>query len=142
MPHLRRTEVLGMSRGPLAATIQVTGPADTDAQEMDELARNLRQELLATDGIDDARPATSGPPPAGSKAGEAFQIGALAVSVAPVALQGVIDAVRSWSGRRPVGKVSITIADDTLTLEGATAAQQEHLVAAFLDRHGERGDQP
>src|SRR3712207_2776665 len=119
---------LSMSQHPLAAAIEVTGPADTDPQEMDELARSLRQELLAADGIDDARPATAGPAPAGSKAGEALQVGALAVSVAPVALQGVIDVVRHWSSRRPVRKVSITIGKDTLTLEGATAGQQEQLV--------------
>ena len=129
-----------MSTHPLAASIELTGLADTDAQEMDELARSLRQELLAADGIDDARPATAGPAPAGSKAGEALQVGALAVSVAPVALQGVLDVVRHWRSRRPVRKVTVTIGEDTLALEGATAAQQEQLVAAFLDRHGDRAE--
>ncbi|SHN87861.1 hypothetical protein SAMN05660350_04256 [Geodermatophilus obscurus] len=129
-----------MSDRPLTASIEVTGPADTDAQEMDELAHSLRQDLLDVDGIDDARPATAGPAPTGTKAGEALQVGALAVSMAPVALQGVIDVVRHWSSRRPVRKVSVTIGDDTLTLEGATVAQQEQLVAAFLDRHGDRGE--
>jgi hypothetical protein len=129
-----------MSDRPLVASIEVTGPADTDAQETDELAHSLREELLTADSIDDVRPATAGPAPAGTKAGEALQVGALAVSVAPVALQGVIDVVRHWSSRRPVRKVSVTIGDDTLTLEGATAAQQEQLVAAFLDRHGDPGE--
>lgn len=125
----------------LAASIEVSGPEDTDAEELDELTRSLREKLLAA-GADDARPATAGPAPAGTKAGEVIEVGALAVAVAPVALQGVVDAVRHWGGRRPVRKVTITIAEDTLTLEGATAAQQEALVAAFLGRHGDDADRP
>jgi hypothetical protein len=123
----------------LAASVMVTGPEDTDAQELDELTRSLREELLAA-GVEDARPATAGPSPAGTKAGEVLQLGALAVAMSPVALQGVIDVVRHWGNRRPVRKVTITVADDALTLEGASAAQQQALVESFLDRHGGAGE--
>lgn len=127
-----------MDGGPLVASVELLGPSDSDAQELDELTRSLRDELLAA-GVDDARPVTTGSAPTGSKAGEAIQLGALAVAMAPAALQGAIDTVRAWGARRPVRKVTITIANDSLTLDAATAAEQGQLVKAFLDRHGDVG---
>lgn len=124
---------------PLVASVEVRGQDDSDPEEVDELARSLQQELLAV-GVDDAQPAMAGRPARGAKAGDALQLGAILVATSPVALQGVIEAVRHWAGMRPVRKVTITIADDTLSLEGATQSEQEDLVKAFLARHGDEGE--
>jgi hypothetical protein len=143
--HLRpKTAVLVDAEGvemnsePLAALVEVEGLDDADVQELDELRRSLQDELL-TLGVDDAHPVSAGRPPEGSKAGETLQLGALAVAVAPVGLQAMIQAVRDWRSRRAVRKVTITIADASLTLESATTAQQEQLVQEFLERHAKRG---
>ena len=126
-----------MDGGALIASVELEGPADTDPQELDELARSLQETLLDA-GVEDARPATAGPAPVGTKAGEALQLGALAVAVAPGAVQGMLEAVTQWRSRRAVRTVTITIAGDSLTLDSATPDQQEQLVQAFLDRHGDR----
>lgn len=122
----------------LTATVTLEGAADSDAEELDELTMSLREELLAQ-GVDDARRSALGAAPHGTKAGEMFQLGALVVALSPVALQGVIDGVRQWEAGRSVRKVTITVAGDSLTLERATQAEQDQLVKAFLDKHGDQG---
>jgi hypothetical protein len=104
---------------------------DSDADEIHTLAHRLRAELHDTE-VGDVRQGTAGPAPAGAKSGEALAVGALVVTLAPTALEGLMTVVSSWLGRQP-SEVSIEV--DGQRFKGpVTRAQRDELVAAYLRR--------
>ena len=110
-----------------------------DAERLDALTGRLRQELLRLD-VDDVRRAAGGPAPDGARAVDAAAIGALVVSLGSTAvgLKEVVTVVRGWLSRGDGVKrtVKIQIDGDTLELSEVSAAEQDRLVALFVDRHG------
>ncbi|MFJ5559770.1 hypothetical protein ACIQCD_20765 [Streptomyces sp. NPDC093250] len=112
----------------------LTGGQDSDQDELDELTLQLRERLLELD-VDDVQPNRSGAVPAGAKPVDAIAVGALAVTVAPIALRSVLDLVRTWIETRPVRTVSITLGEDSLDLEAVSSADQQRLIEAFLTAH-------
>lgn len=109
----------------------LTGGQDSDQEELDDLTLQLRERLLELD-VDDVEPSRSGAVPAGAKPVDAIAVGALAVTVAPIALRSVLDLVRTWIETRPVRTVSITLGEDSLDLEAVSSADQQRLIEAFL----------
>lgn len=109
----------------------LTGSQDSDQEELDELTLQLRERLLELD-VDDVEPNRSGAVPAGAKPVDAIAVGALAVTMAPIALRSVLDLVRTWIETRPVRTVSITLGEDSLDLEAVSSADQQRLIEAFL----------
>lgn len=109
----------------------LTGSQDSDRDELDELTLQLRERLLELD-VDDVEPVRSAAVPAGAKPADALAVGALAVTVAPIALRAVLDLVRTWIETRPVRTVSITLGEDSLDLEAVSSADQQRLIEAFL----------
>jgi hypothetical protein len=105
--------------------------SELEPSRLAELTRNLRAELLRID-IEDVRPATVVPAPAGAKAGEAIAVGALVVSLTPVVVTAVIDVVASWL-RRQATDIEVEIDGSRLKGE-VTRQQRDALVAAYLDR--------
>ncbi|MFC3384457.1 hypothetical protein [Couchioplanes azureus] len=104
---------------------------DRDAERAGERARQLRTAILATD-VDEARPASGGPAPAGAKSGEVLAVGALAVTLAPVVLESLMGVVASWLSRQPD---DIELEIDGQRFRGhVTKAQRDELVAAYLRR--------
>jgi hypothetical protein len=110
-----------------------------DAERLDALTGGLRQELLWLD-VDDVRRAEGGPVPDGARAVDVAAIGALVVSLGSTAvgLKDVVTVVRGWLSRGDGVKrtVKIQIDGDTLELSEVSAAEQDRLVALFVDRHG------
>ncbi|MFJ3302527.1 hypothetical protein ACIPSA_05300 [Streptomyces sp. NPDC086549] len=110
----------------------VSGGADVDQEELDELTAQLRRRLLELD-VDDVRVGRSdGPVPEGAKPGELIAVGALAVSLAPAVLRPALRLVETWMRNRPVRTVKVDVDGRTLELNHATAEQQQRLVEAFL----------
>jgi hypothetical protein len=110
--------------------IRVHGPGFADI-EIADLSRDLREALFALD-IEDARPAPAPPPPAGAKAGDAFALGTLLVSLAPILIAGIVDVVASWLRRQP-DTLEVDIGD--VHLKGrVTADERAALVAALVHR--------
>jgi hypothetical protein len=106
-------------------------PDDSDTEELDDLGRRLRVELLELD-IDDAGP-LPGPEPHQAKGVSAIT-GALAVRLGGTVLSAVVQRIRDWVGR--TGRsVEITIDGDTLKVSGISSARQEQLIDAWLARH-------
>ena len=68
---------------------------DTSEADLDEMTRNLLGELK-DETFADARLVSVGPAPKGSK-GDAMAM--LAVSAAPLVLQGAIEVIKSWAMR-------------------------------------------
>jgi hypothetical protein len=110
-----------------------------DAEQLDELARSLRQELLQLD-IEDVTAQRAGNPPPGARGGlDAVQVGGLLVAVGNNAqgLSAVIAAIRAWLARRrgPHRRVRLEIAGDVLELSSATVTDQDQLIRLFVGRH-------
>lgn len=106
-----------------------------DLEDLEELTRNLRLELLELD-VDAVSPVVAGPAPPGSKGLEVAVIGALLVRVAgSVDTVGkVVNALRSWlrRGSSPKRSLKISLDGHTLELTSATEAQQQQLVEEFI----------
>lgn len=109
-------------------------PDDGDEEgDLLDQAALLRRELLDLD-VEDVRTLTPDESPQGAK-GVAELAGWLAVQVGSVeTVRAVVELLRSWAGRRS-RDVEVTMGGDTLKLNGVTAAQQEHIIDAWLARH-------
>lgn len=114
-------------------SLQVLPAIDSDAEELADLAGELRAELLSTDvgsvALLSVEAAPDGAKGAGSLGGWlAAQFGTLE------GLRALMAAVRGWASR--TGRsVEVSIGGDTLKLTAATVQQQEEIVAAWLARH-------
>ncbi len=108
---------------------------DADLEALDELTRNLREELLELD-VDSVSTPTAGPAPVGSKGLELAAIGALLVQVkgSVQMVSAVVTAVRSWlqRGSSPNRTLKVTVDGRTLELSAATAEQQQQVVDEFV----------
>jgi hypothetical protein len=108
---------------------------EADPETVDELTRNLRNELLDLD-VDAITQPVVGPAPERSKGLELMAIGALLVQVKnslPV-VTAVVSAVRSWlqRGSSPGRSLKVTVDGRTLELTAATADQQQRIVDEFV----------
>lgn len=112
----------------------MSGP-DADPEEIDQLTRALRAEILEVEEVDRVEQATAGPAPDGSKGLDVAAVGALVVGITPgvQAFAKVIEVVRGWlAGRSPsTPPLQMSIGDKSITVV-ADEEQQEELVAAFI----------
>ena len=117
--------------------MQVVPMADSDAEELADLAGQLHAELL---GVDDA---SVGPLPAGAVPEGAKGLGDVAGWLVAQfgtldGLRALVAAVRGFASR--TGRtVEVSIGGDPLKVTGATSQQQEQLIDAWLARHGPGG---
>ena len=113
--------------------LQVLPAADSDAEELADLAVGLRAELLDTDAASVA-PLTAEAAPEGAK-GLGDLAGWLVVQFGtPDGLRAVMAAVRTFTSR--TGRtVEASIGGDTLKVTGATSRQQAEIIDAWLARH-------
>jgi hypothetical protein len=118
-----------------ALTIEL-GESDADAELLEQLTYNLREELLETpvESVDVPKVADA---PEGSRALGIMAIGALLVDFAGSAdaLKQVVGVVRSWFNKKPAQRtLKITIGDNVLELTAATDQQQQQLIDEFVER--------
>jgi hypothetical protein len=122
----------------MAAQVHVgIGEAGSDDERLEEMALQLRAELLALE-VESVQPAVAGEAPTDSRSALAAVAGALTVSLQPTmaTIGGVVTVVREWL-RRSGGQrtVRIEIDGDTLELGGASAEVQQKLVDDWIARH-------
>jgi hypothetical protein len=109
---------------------------DADDAALDQLARQLRGRLLDLD-VDAVEALPSGEEADDSKALDLVVVGGLLVRFGPGVAAAVVNAVRAWVGRDGKRSVTMKIGEHEITLQAATAEQQEKLVEAWLaDVHG------
>ena len=115
-------------------TVQVLPVADSDAEELADLAGGLHAELLDVDAASVA-PLPAEAAPEGAK-GLADPAGWLLVQFGTLdGLRAVVAAVGGWTAR--TGRtVEISIGGDALKVTGVTSQQQGELIDAWLARHG------
>jgi hypothetical protein len=107
--------------------------ADSDAEELADLAGRLHAELLGVDAAS-VTPLTSEAAPEDAK-GLGTLAGWLVVQFGTAdGLRAVAAAVRGWSSR--TGRtVEVSIGGDALKVTGVTSQQQEQIIDAWLTRH-------
>jgi hypothetical protein len=120
----------------LSLTLRVEGGADVDAQELDEITRRLRQELLQLD-VASVGPVTTGQAPPGTRSADVMVIGSLLVTLgrSPEVLKAVLGVVQGWLAGRRAGAVEMQIGGDTLKVSGLSSAEQRRLIDLFVERH-------
>ncbi len=114
-------------------TLQVLPAADSDAEELADLAGGLRDELLSVDAAAVA-PLTAEAAPEGVK-GLGTVAGWLLVQFGTLdGLRAVVAAVRGWTSR--TGRtVEVSIGGDVLKVTAVTSQQQREIIDAWLTCH-------
>jgi len=113
--------------------VQVLPTADSDAEELADLAGGLRAELLDVDAASVA-PLAAEAAPEGAK-GLGDLAGWLMVQFGTLdGLRALVAAVRGFASR--TGRtVEVSISGDVLKVTGVTSQQQEQIIGAWLARH-------
>jgi hypothetical protein len=127
-----------VTRGGEKVDLELLVEAGHDREERDELTTRLRRELLELD-VAGVRRGVAGDAPEGAKAVDVAAVGTLIVTVAQTApaIVAVVDAVRSWLGRRrpgSAGSVKLRIGDAEIEVTGEASPDQQRLIAAWLER--------
>jgi hypothetical protein len=117
--------------------LQVLTAADSDVEELTDLAGGLHDELLGVDAAS-VTPLTAEAAPEGAK-GLGTLAGWLVVQFGTLeGLRAVVAVVRSWTSR--TGRtVEVSIGGDVLKVTAVTSRQQEKIIDAWLIRHGPGG---
>jgi len=128
-----------MRTEPLLLDVQVDIGPEGDAEELTEVTRQVRRELLTLD-IETVRTPTAGDAPAGSKGLELAALGALVVSVSrSQVLSSIVATVRAWIARSPQQRsIRLELDGDVLELTGVSGKEQRRLTDEWLLRHGSR----
>jgi len=112
-----------------------TGPG-TDAEEWDDLTRQLRSQLLELDikGVDHM---TAGQAPPGTRGNDAWVAGVLIVSLVQSSglFTALIDMIQSWISCIGGRSVRLEIDGDMLEVTGIGSRDQRKLIQAWIDRH-------
>jgi hypothetical protein len=131
-----------LAQGCYCATVTETIVAQITTIDDDEIATEeatglLRLELGRLDGVVSLeRSSTAAAVPAGARAGELVELGTLlaVLSAHGELVAGVLSTVGDWLRRRGRGRVEVTIGENVLVLDAATAEEQRLLTMAFIDR--------
>jgi hypothetical protein len=117
--------------------VQVLPVADSDAEDLADLAGGLRTDLLGVDAASVA-PLTAEAAPEGAK-GLGTAAGWLLVQFGTLdGLRAVLAAVHGWTAR--TGRtVEVSIDGDTLKVTAVTSQQQREIIDAWLARHAPVG---
>ncbi|MER7181290.1 hypothetical protein ABT404_17720 [Streptomyces hyaluromycini] len=122
-------------------TVTLEGAPDSDQVELEELTLQLRTDLLELE-VDRVEVVRSWDAPEGAKPGDVIALGALALTLSPMALRGVLRLLEVWITNRPVRKVRVVFGDDSIELERASRVDQRRFVDAFVEAHRPSGVRP
>lgn len=79
-------------------TLHIGAGDDSDADELDRLTRQLRDEIEEL-GVESVEFIKAGPAPQGSKLADPVTLGALAIAVLPVFAPKLIEFLQAWTTR-------------------------------------------
>jgi len=117
-------------------SLRVDAGDDADLEELDELTTELRRRLLDLDVVA-VEALRAGDAPPGTRAGDAFAIGSLIVSLvaSPELLKGTIGTIQGWLSARSGKSVELELDGDKIKLTGLTSEQQARFIELFVERH-------
>ncbi|HSV65973.1 MAG TPA: hypothetical protein VLJ59_08740 [Mycobacteriales bacterium] len=117
--------------------LRVEPAPDGDAEELAELTRLLRAELLDLRGLEPYLTSVESPDDEaapGPAKGLGALLGELVVRLGPEGLRAAVAAVRGWASRTN-RTVEVNIDGDVLKLTGVTSEQQDRVIDGWLARH-------
>lgn len=124
-----------MTNGPTRLLLSIGAGPGTDDEELEDLTRQLRKELLELEvnAVDHVR---GGKAPAGAK-GDPVTLGTLLVTLAASGgvLTTLISTVQSWLTRQERHAVTLEIGGDKLVIASASSGQQQRLIDDFIRHH-------
>jgi hypothetical protein len=111
----------------------------SDAEEIEQLSRQLRRQLLELE-VARVDPVTSEVVAGGAKAGELLAVGALVVSLVNSSglLAAVVAQVQAALARMGRHTVRLEIDGDVLEVTGVASGEQRRLIDAWISRHDGR----
>lgn len=127
-----------MGASAIVLHIGLTFPDDSIAEEREEMALRLREELLETDVIA-VKSSEDRTAPQGAK-GLPAGLDTLLVTLAGSGsiLGTVLTTTINWLAKRKECSVTVKLDGDEITLTNPSAEDQHRLIAAFLKRHSVR----
>lgn len=81
---------------------------DSDSAELDELTRELKQEIENLE-VEAVKPLSAGSLPRGAKSADWAVIGQMVVTLAPTVIPPFFDLLKSWVERKPSTPVKVRI---------------------------------
>jgi hypothetical protein len=120
---------------PKELLLHIATDPSMDAEEVENLTRRLRDELLEHDVGSVEQIRTPFVPP-GAK-GDPATLGTLLVTLAASGgvLTTAINAVQSWLTRQDRRSVTVEVGKDKLVLSSVSSKQQQQLVDDFINQH-------
>ena len=114
-------------RAPQPITLQLEAGADAGAEELDQLTRQLRDELAELPEVQSADLLRAGAAPRGSKGIDPISLGALAVSILPTAVPKLVEVLGGWLMRGENRKIKIKtqMGDRSVELEYSPSAMSQ-----------------
>ncbi|MDG4597341.1 MAG: hypothetical protein P9F75_16920 [Candidatus Contendobacter sp.] len=125
-----------MSGNNIQLTVTLDTEPDTDAEDMERLTRQLRNELSELDVQADF--VTGGPAPANTKAGGVIEWNTLLLTLAASGgvITTLINTIQAWlSNRNQPATVTVEIGGEKLQITGNPSPEQQRLIEAFFQRH-------
>jgi len=108
---------------------------EVDDEELEELTRKLRKELLELD-IEAADFVSAGEAPAGARSAEPVTLGTLLLTLAASGgvLTTVVNVLQDWLSRHDKHSVTLEIGGDKIQVTGISSEEQKRLINAWLTR--------
>lgn len=125
-----------MSRKNIQLIVTLNAEPDTDAEDMEQMTRQLRDELSELDVQADF--VTGEPAPANTKAGDVIEWGTLLLTLAASGgvITTLINALQTWlTNRNQPATVNVEMGGDRLQITGNPSTEQQGIIKAFLHRH-------
>lgn len=134
---MRRHHRGAQSGDELNVRLMIAPDPEVEPEAVERLTRRLRIEIAELD-IESLSPAPTGASPEGAKGADPVTLGAIvvALSASGGVFTALIETLRDWLSRQPARhRISVTIDDDTIELEQASAAERRDLIDAYIRRH-------
>ena len=125
---------MSKSTKPAQMTLRIDAGEDADADELDQLTRQLMAELqqMEVESVELVRVES---PPEGTKTAEVVTLGALAVAVLPTVVPKLIDFLQAWMlrGEDRMVKIKTQVEDRSLEIEFSPKSTSPKELKSLLD---------
>ncbi|MCB8978014.1 MAG: hypothetical protein H6657_11380 [Ardenticatenaceae bacterium] len=116
--------------------IKINANHDADMNEVAELTRTLRNDILETNA-ENAEFVTNGKALSGTKSADPVTWGTILVTLAASGgvLTTLINVISSWLSRNKGNSIILEIDGDKLEVTGLSSEEQQRLISLWLNRH-------